>query len=179
MTPATDTRAWDVCPIETRMAWILPAVVAAAGLVAVVATARTEPAALAWLLPILALVAAILWLSWVRRSVTTGGGMLRVRAGVHSHTVPFDAIDADAARIVDLDERTELRPFVKTFGSSMPGLQMGHFRLRDRGRAFVLLTARRKVLLLPVRDGRRILLSLQQPQALVDAIRAARAASRR
>lgn len=105
--------------------------------------------------------------------------MLRIRAGVHSQSLALDAIDAGAARIVDLHERTELRPFVKTFGTSMPGLQMGHFRLRDRARAFVLLTSRRKVLLLPVRDGRRILLSLQQPQALIDVLRTAPAASRR
>ena len=179
MMPSADTHQWPLAPVDNRLAWAVPALAAMAGLVALVTAMRSEPAALVWLLPVLVLVTAIVWLSWARRSVTTGGGMLRVRAGVHTLSVPFDAIDADAARIVDLDERTELRPLLKTFGSSMPGLHMGHFRLRDRGRAFVLLTARRKVLLLPVHDGRRILLSLQQPQVLIDAIRAARAASRR
>ena len=176
MTPATDSHTWDLCPVDSRMAWILPAVAVAASVVAVVATTRSHPAALAWLLPVLALVAAILWLSWARRSVTTGGGMLRIRAGVHSQSLALDAIDAGAAHVVDLEERTELRPFVKTFGTSLPGLSMGHFLLRDRNRAFVLLTTHRKVLVLPAHDGRRLLLSLEHPQRLLEALSDAAAA---
>ena len=55
-------------------------------------------------------------------------------------------------------------------GTSMPGYRAGHFRLRDRRRAFVLVTRREKLLALPERNGRMLLLSLKQPQALLDAL---------
>jgi hypothetical protein len=50
---------------------------------------------------------------------------------------------------------------------------MGHFRLRDRSPAFVLLTDRSRVLVLPAksaakRAAKTLLLSLQQPQGLLD-----------
>lgn len=168
--------SFGIAPLANAMTGailLLPVVIVAAVCVSV---ARGEPAALVWLLPALAVVAAILWLSWRRRSVTIANGQLRVRAGVHSLTTPLAAFDADAVRIVDLDERTGLRPFVKTFGTALPGLSMGHYLLRDRSRAFVLLTARRKVLLLPARDGRRLLLSLQDPQRFLKALSDAAAA---
>lgn len=157
----------------TALALVLPLGAAAA---IAVAGARHEPAVLAWLLPLLVLLGAVAWLTLVRRSVTIVDGLLHVRAGVHSNTMPLAAIDAGAARVVDLDERTDLRPLMKTFGTSLPGLSMGHFLLRDRGRAFVLLTARRKVLLLPASDGRRLLLSLEHPQRLLEALSDAAAA---
>ena len=73
-----------------------------------------------------------------------------------------------------------LRPLLNTFGTAMPGYSAGHFRLRDRSRGFLLLTDRRKVLALPERGGRTLLLSLERPQALLDALQAVAApASRR
>lgn len=168
--------SFDIAPVTNPMAGailLLPVGIVAAVTVSV---ARSELATVVWLLPLLALVAIIMWMSWSRRSVTIGDGMLRVRAGVHSFITPLAAVDADAARTVDLDEHTELRSLVMTFGTSPPGLQMGHFLLRDRGRAFLLLTARRKVLLLPTRDGRRLLLSLEHPQRLLEALSDAAAA---
>ena len=76
----------------------------------------------------------------------------------------------EQARIVDLDEHSGLKPMLKLFGVGLPGYHGGHYLLRDRSRAFVLLTGG-KALVLPRRDGRRVLLSLAQPQALVDALR--------
>ena len=102
--------------------------------------------------------------------------MLHVVAGLFSQRVPVDRIDLGRARILNLEERTELRPAIKTFGMSLPGYQAGHFRLRaDLGKAFCLVTDRRRVLWLPQGGGKdQTLLSLEQPQALLDALRSAR-----
>ena len=56
---------------------------------------------------------------------------------------------------------------------SLPGYQAGHFRLRAKlGKAFCLVTDTRRVLWLPMRDGKQqLLLSLERPQALLDALR--------
>jgi hypothetical protein len=45
------------------------------------------------------------------------------------------------------------------------------FRLRDKRRASVLVTDTSRVLVLPKRDGSVILLSLQRPEALLEALR--------
>ena len=74
-------------------------------------------------------------------------------------------LDMDRARIVDLDERTELKPILRMFGMALPGFQAGWFLLRDRSPAFCLLTARRRVLWLPMRTGKSFLLSMERPDA--------------
>ncbi|TGQ61265.1 hypothetical protein EN855_033645, partial [Mesorhizobium sp. M1C.F.Ca.ET.212.01.1.1] len=59
----------------------------------------------------------------------------------------------------------------KTNGYAMPGFYSGHFRLQGGGKGFALVTDRSRVLVLPVRDGSALLLSLDRPQVLLDALR--------
>lgn len=126
---------------------------------------------------IVPLVLAFLLLAMRRRSVTLQDGVLDVRAAMYRKRVAVTELDLERARAVNLAERTELRPWLKSNGMSMPGFHSGHFRLRgDFGKAFCLLTQRERVLWLPLRDGKQqLLLSLERPQALLDALRAAHA----
>ena len=64
-----------------------------------------------------------------------------------------------------------LKPLLGLGSTGLPGFRGGHYLLRDRGRAFCLLTDLRHVLVLPTRDGRRLLLSPEQPQALLSRLR--------
>lgn len=128
--------------------------------------------------PALVIVPAVfvmLSLAMQRRAVELRDGMLEVRAALFRQRIPVAQLDLDRARIIDLAERTELRPVIKTGGMSMPGFHAGRFRLREKfGKAFCLLTDRRRVLWLPLRDGKdQLLLSLEQPQALLEALRTA------
>lgn len=108
-----------------------------------------------------------------RRSVRIEAGQLVVRAALYTLRLAPGGIDLAHARIVDLDERRELRPRWKTNGYALPGFYAGHFRGPGmRERLFCLLTDRRRVLVLPLHDGRRLLLSLEHPQALLEALRA-------
>lgn len=118
------------------------------------------------------LILALLALAMRRRSVELRDGMLDVRATLFRKRVPVAALDLGRARVVDLAERTELRPWLKSNGMSVPGFHAGHFRLRgDFGKAFCLLTQRQRVLWLPLRGGKeQLLLSLERPQALLDAL---------
>ena len=127
-------------------------------------------------LVILPVVFALLSLAMKRRAVELRDGVLEVRAALFRQRVAVAQLDLDRARIVDLAERTELRPVVKTGGMSLPGFHAGRFRLREKfARAFCLLTDRHRVLWLPLRDGKdQLLLSLEQPQALLDALKASR-----
>lgn len=143
---------------------------------AMLLSGKSIPASGLWpALMILPLVLAMLGLAMKRRAVELHDGMLDVRAALFRQRIAVSQLDLGRARIVDLHERTELRPVLKTGGMSLPGFHAGRFRLREKfGRAFCLITDRRRVLWLPLRDGKdQLLLSLEHPQALLDALRVA------
>lgn len=110
-----------------------------------------------------------------RRQATFDGQHLRVKATYYTREAPVSEFALDKARVVDLREHTELKPLLKTNGVGMPGLMAGHFRLRDRRKAFCLVTDPAKVLALPHADGRIWLLGLEHPQAVLDILRRSRA----
>ena len=163
-------REFDVVAPDARGMLLVAGFAMAAACVPLFVLAREQPAL--WIGPIvMAVVLGPVFWSTTRNGVGLDGTTLRVRAGLHRLAVEVATLDLDAARIVDLAGEPALKPMLKTFGTSMPGYQAGHFRLRDRGKAFLLVTERRKVLVLPERSGRRLLLSLERPQALLDALR--------
>lgn len=165
------SREFEVVAPDLRKAWLLPGLAMLGGAIGVAFAARQDPGALL-ALPILLLAAAVVAIVMRRRNVRLEGGELQVAAGMHNRTVAVADLDLAGARIVDLGEHKPLRPLFKSFGTSLPGYHAGHFRLRDRGKAFVLVTDARRVLVLPERSGRKLLLSLRHPQALLDALEA-------
>lgn len=110
-----------------------------------------------------------------RRAVAWQNGVLSIRAALYTKRIAASELDLERARVVDLEERTELRPWLKSNGYSTIGFSAGHFRMRNGlGSVFCLLTQRQRVLWLPQRDGKHhLLLSLERPQALLDALRRA------
>ena len=71
------------------------------------------------------------------------------------------------ARVIDLDERLELRPQLKTRGYSLPGLRSGWYRLRNKRKAFVATADSRHVLWLPTAAGHALLLDVRDPHGLL------------
>lgn len=161
-------------PASTRLVWLLPVLSTAAVLIGIGVLALREPQA--WIaLPVAAGSLAFIALVFRRRRVSVEDGVLTVAAGLNTRRIAVGDLDLASARVVDLREHTELRPSIKLFGTRVPGLSMGHFRLRSPDsygghRAFVLLTDPSRVLVLSERSGRRLLLSLARPQALLDAL---------
>jgi len=164
-------RDFAVVAPDSRMTVLLPALSLVAAVIGVAFAARTQPLLWAVMPPIALVVGFAAW-GTTHNRIAIEGRTLRVVAGLYRHAVAVDALDLDAARIVDLRNEPALRPIIKAFGTSMPGYQAGHFRLRNRSRAFLLVTDRAKTLLLPERSGRTLLLSPERPQALLDALRA-------
>lgn len=162
-------QAFALHPPDMRKAWLVPAIVLAAAVAGVAVLARTEPDA--WIaLPALVATFATLALVLRRRRVVLEDGVLTIAAGLNTRRVPAGGLDPSAARLVDLREHTDLRPTLRLFGTGLPGLRMGHYLLRNRLRAFVLLTTSERTLILPETSGRLLLLSLAQPQSLLDAL---------
>lgn len=98
---------------------------------------------------------------------------LRLKGDLYGRTIPLSDLTVSEARVVDLDIQTSLRPSRRTFGTALPGYASGWFRLRDGQKALLYLTDRRRVAYLPTRRGHAILLSVAEPQAFIEALRAA------
>jgi hypothetical protein len=119
-----------------------------------------------------ALVPAGLLSTLAHRDVSLKGDTLVVSAAlIFARKVPVAELDLDKARIVDLGEHTEFRPMLQLGGFALPGFKAGHYLLRNRSRAFCVLTSFQRVLLLTQRNGKQLLLSPEHPQALLDALR--------
>ena len=105
-----------------------------------------------------------------RFEVSTQG--LRLRGDMYGRLVPTSSIRGDAIRIVDVDRSPELVPRARTFGTAVSGYQAGWFRLRNGEKALLYLTDRSQAVYVPTTAGYSVLLSPQDPQGLVDRLRA-------
>lgn len=173
--------AFPPAPLPQR-AWLFLLAIAALTLVGGLLLVRAQqlPVA-AWLLApffvALLLVAPLLALR--RRRITVEGEELVVAAAHYTRRVRVDALDLGQARVVDLGEHTEFSPILGLNRFAVPGFHAGHCLLRNRRRAFCLLTARDRVLVLPQRDGVLLLLSPEKPRELLEHLRALAGASLR
>jgi hypothetical protein len=145
---------------------------------AVVAYAATydQPRVLIGTLPALAIglaVVGVLARAIRHPRVRLEDGVLRV-GRLPRLRAPAATLDLERARIVDLDAERGLQPFLRLMGTSLPGYRAGWFWLRDGTRAFVAITDRKRVLVLPRREGGPVLLSLRDPDAMLAALRGAR-----
>jgi hypothetical protein len=125
----------------------------------------------AWSLAVIMLMGIGLGWAFFRRRVELAGNVLDVRSTLYRRRTPVADLLLDQAEVVDLsrDRRYGIR--FKTNGYSMPGFYSGHFRLQGGGKGFALVTDRARTLVIPVRGGSTLLLSLERPQALLEALR--------
>ena len=81
-------------------------------------------------------------------------------------------LDPDAARVIDLGERPEYRPMLRTNGLGLPGFRSGWYRLRNGNRALVAVAGGQRLLWIPTRAGHDLLLQAHDPHALLERLRA-------
>jgi hypothetical protein len=106
-----------------------------------------------------------------RHRLALSADSLEVKTSFYSRVVPLTELKLDEARVVDLEERTEFKPGVKTNGYAVPGFHSGHFRLRNREKAFVAIAGERRALWLPTAHSAGLLLQPQQPDTLLHRLR--------
>ena len=124
-------------------------------------------------LPVFPCVLLLCLLTWnmAHRRVSVGELGLQVHGFPWSRPIAASSFDLDRAQVIDLARDKSLAPVFKLFGSRLPGYRAGHFRLRNGKRASLVITDTRRVLVLPRTDGNFVMLSVEQPQALLDALR--------
>lgn len=173
-----DTNEYEVVPAGS-FARAMPMVVGGLlmfALLAAIAINYNQPGVLAGLVPTaVALVAVLATFAWIIRHprVRLQDGELQVGRFPRLR-IRASQLDLATARVVDLGNEAALQPIMRLMGTSLPGLHSGWFWLRDRSRAFLLVTDRKRVLVLPRNEGGPVLLSLERPEALLEALRRAR-----
>lgn len=182
MSQPLQTRDFALPPLPSLVWWILlglPALI----LLFVFALPDTRSSGPSlWLVTSLIVVVAIVIpvLALRRRYIRLSGDQLKVAATFYTRKIAISGLDLDKARVIDLSEHTELSPGIKLNGYGLPGFKAGHFLLRNRARAFCLLIGSERCLVLPQRDGKYLLLSAEQPMALLDELqRVARSSAAR
>ena len=143
----------------------------AIGVLAVLAArggSTRPPALLLVVIPVSVLLAQWLLVRGIRRvGASVRCGDLILDTGLGKKRIALAHLRGRGLRVVNLAERTDLKPWLRTMGTSLPGLAAGWFRLRNGERALCLLTARDRVAYLRSdTDNVSLLLSLQNPDAL-------------
>lgn len=130
-----------------------------------------------FIIPVLALLAGVMILMLVtarggRNTVfTVDSGELRLRGDLYGRTIPLHDLHTDSARRVNLAETRVLQPVSRTMGTGLPGYQSGWFRLRNGEKALLYLTDRSKAIHVPTTNGYSLLISPDDPDAFLAALR--------
>jgi hypothetical protein len=117
---------------------------------------------------IIAITTLVVIRSLRRAGVSVDQGELVVTIGIgRAKRVRLSSLRARGLQIVDLNERRELRPMLRTWGTSLPGFSAGWFRLRNGEKAVCMLLDRHRVSYLRSdEDNLSLLLSLAEPEKL-------------
>ena len=165
------TQDFTVAPLS-RLAWLLMLVVPGAIIIGLLLSGQQATPTPIWLPFLITLAMVVLILTLRRQRISIDGQELTIAATFYTRRVAIHALDLDKARIINLSEHTDFKPAIKTNGFNLPGgFLAGHCRLRNRVKAFCLLTDHERVLVLPESDGKLILLSPEKPQALLARLR--------
>lgn len=124
-----------------------------------------------WSLLVAVTVTGVLCWKYFQRRVQLDNGVLTVWSTFYRRRTAVVDMQLDEAVVVDMarDRRHGLQ--CRTNAYSLPGFHSGHYRLRGGGKGFALVTDLRRVLVIPVREGPTLLLSVEQPQQLLQALR--------
>lgn len=168
-------REFKITPPDLRLPGLILAVVMLTCVgVLVMSWHEVKDSAALWIaLPACVLAPLVLVVALFRRKVVLNGETLHIVAGLNQARVPTASLRSGEARIVDLATSQEYRLGIKSFGTSMPGYHAGHFRQLRGGKVFAMVTDKHRVLVLPEANGRLLMLSLEKPQALLDALQPA------
>lgn len=104
------------------------------------------------------------------RTITVMAQHLRVGRLLRDLVVPLERLRLDAADIVLLSDGSPLCPTVRLNGIHIGDYQAGWFELENGDKAYLVLSSRSQVIHIPTRDGYRLLLSVDDPAALLHAL---------
>ncbi|MEW6021146.1 MAG: hypothetical protein AB1807_03285 [Pseudomonadota bacterium] len=108
-----------------------------------------------------------------------GGKILLRAAHFYEHDRPLSDFNLDAARAGSYNAIPEAHLGTRRNGIGMPGYSAGRFKGAGDGLVFAVLTDRSQVVYLPAKVGPSLLVSVEQPEQFLAAVRGAAAIGRR
>ena len=106
-----------------------------------------------------------------RGAVEVSAEGLRLRVPMYGRTIPWTSLELGAARVVDLTAERDHGLKWRTNGIGLPRYNVGWFKLRNGDRALAAVTDPQRVLMVPTREGFTLLVSVDDPQRLVESLR--------
>ena len=99
---------------------------------------------------------------------------LRLRGDFYGRLIPADKLVVQNVRRVDFARSPELEPKRRTMGTGLPGYQAGWFRLANGEKALLYLTDRAKTVYVPTTSDYSLIMSPDDPEGFMAALRAMR-----
>jgi len=112
------------------------------------------------------------WFAWSSRhaAVEVDADSLRVAGALYGRTIPLSSLRLNEAGVVDT-KRGPHRLALRTNGAGLPGYQAGWFRTAGGEKALAFVTERSRVARIPTVDGYALMVSVADPEALLEALR--------
>ena len=113
------------------------------------------------------------WLAWsmqhARFTVSNEG--LRLQGDLYGRLIPLKSLKLDEAVVTNLNTDKDHQPKWRTMGTGLPGYAAGWFKLRNGTKGLLYVTDRTRVARIPTTEDYTVMLSVADPQALIDALR--------
>lgn len=111
---------------------------------------------------------AVLFFYMRRGSLDLTSDRLIVRSAFYTAKFPRAQIRKQDVAVIDMKERTALKPTLRTNGVGLPGYLAGWFRLKNGDKGFLYVTNPREVVYLPTTTGTTILINVAHPDTLAE-----------
>jgi hypothetical protein len=98
---------------------------------------------------------------------------LEIKGDLYGRLIPASELNVEEARVLNLNEDVDHQPKWRTNGTGLPGYQAGWFRLKNGEKSLLFVTDRSRVVYLPTLHGYSVMLSVAQPEALIESLRTA------
>jgi len=124
-------------------------------------------------LVLVAVLVLMIWLAWSMQNVrfTVSNEGLRLQGDLYGRLIPLKSLRLDEAVVTNLNTDTEHQPTRRTMGTGLPGYSAGWFKLRNGTKALLYVTDRTRVARIPTTEGYTVLLSVDDPAALLTELR--------
>jgi hypothetical protein len=95
---------------------------------------------------------------------------LCIGPGLYGRTIPKQDIEIDGVKVVNLNVEKDYQLKWRTNGAGLPGYSAGWFKLQNGEKALAFVTDRNSIVYIPTSDNYSVLLSVQDPDVMVQAI---------
>lgn len=115
----------------------------------------------------------MLWLAWsmqhVRFTVSNEG--LRLQGDLYGRLIPLKSLKLGEAVVTNLNTDKDHQPKWRTMGTGLPGYAAGWFKLRNGAKGLLYISDRTRVARIPTTEGYIVMLSVAEPQTLINALK--------